>query len=121
MGTNEDVEQELENLLRMDDIKSCMVASRGLDGITPPISEIEDIDFWHLIKEATDEIFPMISEFYENDLDKIYLKIQEYEVSLSTLTEDSALLVIYPQTANRGLIEVEIENTRREIEDIFYS
>jgi len=55
----------------------------------------------------------------ENDLATIQSEIEDYTIYLSILDENTALVVIFPSLANKGLVEVEIENARRKLLQIF--
>ncbi len=118
MENREKILNTLEDLLRLEDVKACMVAKRGLEGITPEQNEIDDIDLWKLIRRTTDDFFTIINQFYDYGLTNISSEIDEYLLNLTGLDKNTALIVIVPVLANRGLLEVEIENTKREIDEI---
>lgn len=119
MADREQIVNVLEDLLKLEDVKACLVAKKGLEGITPEKNEIDDIDLWKLIKQATDDFFKIVKKFYDYGLSSIYFEIEDYEVNITVLDEDTTLVVIFPTLTNKGLLEVEIENTRRELMDIF--
>lgn len=113
------IENHLEDLARLDEIRACMVTGRNLEGISPSNNEIDDIDLWKLITETIDNIFPVIREFYDYDLTNLYFEIRELEINIALLKRNIALIAIYPKAANKGLIEIEVENTRRKLLDSF--
>lgn len=119
MSQRNEVLDILQDLLKLEDVKACMVAKKGLEGIVPEENEIDDIDLWKLIKKTTDDFFDIIHEFYDYGLTTIYSELGDYEVNLTVLDKNTALVVIFPILANRGLLEVEIENARRELKELF--
>ena len=69
-----------------------------------------------------DEFFDVIEKYSEYGLDKIYFELGKYDVMFFILPgSDTALVSIIPALANRGLLEVEMENARRKIIDIIES
>ena len=118
MSTRSEILSVLDDLIRLEDVKACMVAKKGLDGVVPEKNEIDDIDLWKLIRKTTDDFFTIIRKFYDHGLKSIDSEIDDYIVDLTVLDKNTALIVIYSALANRGLLEVEIENTKREIDEI---
>jgi hypothetical protein len=117
MGMDEkEVKKVLDDLQRLEDVQACEYAERGVDAVMPNVRfKIKDIDLWNLISETTDKFFEIAKNFYEYGVDKIYFDIGNYEVILSLIEPTIGLLVIIPSLANKGLLEVEIENARRQI------
>lgn len=107
----------LDDLLREEDILACMVARRGLEGIMPPRDrfKIKDMGIWSTLEKTMDEFFEIISRYSEYNLDKVYFELEGYDVIFFILFEDFALVLVVPALANRGLLEVEMENARRNI------
>lgn len=113
----------LDDLLRLDDILACMVArqnmisvmpSKGTDGFKP---EVHDI--WDIIHRAMDDVFNVIREYSQTGLSEMEFRLQDYEVLFYVFHEtDNALVAIIPALANKGLIEVEMENARRDIQGL---
>ena len=118
MSTRSEILSVLDDLIRLEDVKACMVAKKGLDGVVPEKNEIDDIDLWKLIRRTTGDFFTIIRKFYDYGLTNISSEIDEYILNLTVLDKNTALIVIFPALANRGLLEVEIENTKREIDEI---
>ena len=110
----------LDNLLRLDDVLACMVArqnmisvmpSDGTDSFKPEIHEI-----WDIIHRAMDDVFVVIGEYSQTGLSEMEFRLQDYDVLFYVFHEtDNALVAIIPALSNKGLIEVEMENARREI------
>ncbi|MBR9707212.1 MAG: hypothetical protein GOV15_02130 [Candidatus Diapherotrites archaeon] len=114
--------QVLEDLLKMEDVLACMVAKKGLEGgLAPPGLKIKDLSLWRLVDNTTDQMFEIVKTFYDYGLDRVYLEIGRYTIIMATLSEVFALIVIIPSLANRGLIDVEVENSKRQIEEIIHS
>lgn len=113
-----------EDLLRLEDIHACMVARKNLEGIVPITEEFkkEIIGIWEVLKDTMDEFFRIIERYSEYGLDKIYFELGEFDVMFFILPgSDTALVAIVPALANRGLLEVEMENARRKIIEIIES
>jgi len=110
----------LDDLLKLDDILACMVArcnmisvmpSDGNDSFKPEINEI-----WDILHRAMDDVFNVIREYSAAGLAEIEFRLQDYEALFFVFPDtENALVAIVPALANKGLIEVEMENARREI------
>lgn len=113
-----------EDLLRLEDIHACMVARKNLEGIVPITEEFkrEILGIWEVLEDTMDDFFDVIGKYSEYGLDKIYFELGQYDVMFFILPgSDNALVAIVPALANRGLLEVEMENARRKIVDIIES
>ena len=108
----------LDDLLKLDDILACMVARRNLisvmpsgDGFKPEVNQV-----WDIIKRAMDDVFGVIGQYSQTGLSEMEFRLQEYEVLFYVFPDtENALVAIVPALANKGLLEVEMENARREI------
>jgi hypothetical protein len=108
----------LDDLLKLDDILACMVARRNMisvmpsgDGFKPEVNQI-----WDIIKRAMDDVFSVVGQYSAAGLGEMEFRLQEYEVLFYVFPDtENALVAIVPALANKGLIEVELENARREI------
>ena len=105
----------LEDLLRLDDVLACMVVKQGLEGIVPPNMKIKDVELWRLVHEATTGMFDIITKFYDYGLERLNLELGEYTIIVAPVSQSFSLVVIIPSLANLGLLDVEIENTKRKI------
>ena len=104
--------------MRLEDVHQCGVVRKGLDGIFPLSDEFrqEVLGIWDALKGTIDELFDVISHYADYGLDKVYFELGEWDVLFFILPGmDTALVAIVPALANRGLLEVELENARREI------
>ena len=122
MSANKEIEEILKNnLLKLDDVYACMVARRGFEGIVL-IEESKDPELkkvWESLEKTMDQFFSIIKEYSVYGLDKIYFELGKYNVIFFILPEtDTALVTLIPSLANRGLLEVEMENTREKIINI---
>ena len=112
------IAEVLDELLKLDEIHACMVARRNMisvmpasDGFKPGVMKI-----WDIIKRAMDDVFGVIREYSQAGLGEMEFRLQDYEVLFYVFPDtENALVAIIPALANKGLIEVEMENTRREI------
>jgi len=110
----------LDDLLKLDDILACMVARQnmisvmptdGTDSFKPEINKI-----WDIIHRAMDDVFNVIREYSQAGLGEMEFRLQDYEALFYIFPDtENALVAITPSLANKGLLEVEMENARREI------
>jgi hypothetical protein len=108
----------LDDLMRLDDIYACVVARRNMisvmpssEGFKPEVNQI-----WDVIKRAMDEVFIVIGQYSGAGLGEMEFRLQDYEVLFYVFPDtENALVAIVPALANKGLLEVELENARREI------
>jgi len=113
----------LDDLLKLDDILACMVARQnmisvmptdGTDSFKPEINKI-----WDIIHRAMDDVFNVIREYSQAGLGEMEFRLQDYEALFYILPDtENALVSIIPALANKGLLEVEMENARRQILDL---
>lgn len=108
----------LDGLLKFDDILACMVARRNMISVMPTGEEFkpEINQVWDIIKRAMDDVFGVIREYSQAGLNEMEFRLQDYEVLFYVFPDtENALVAIIPTLANKGLLEVEMENARREI------
>lgn len=108
----------LDDLLKLDDILACMVARRNMITIMPTgdgfKTEVHGI--WDIIHKAMDDVFGVIEAYGQTGLGEMEFRLQDYEVLFYVFPDtQNALVAIVPALANKGLLEVELENARREI------
>ena len=118
---NDPLEFVLDDLLKLDDILGCMVASKTMIAVMPDQSKFDPqvLELWDIIKRAMDDVFVVIREYSQTGLNEIEFRLQDYEVLFYILPDtENALVAIIPALANKGLLEVEMENARREILEI---
>ena len=66
-----------------------------------------------------DDVFNVISIYSQAGLLEIEFRLQNYETLFYVFPDtENALVAIVPSLANKGLIDVEMDNARREILDI---
>ena len=113
----------LDDLLRLDDILACMVARQNMISVMPTAgtegfkSEVHEV--WDIIHRAMDDVFNVIREYSQTGLQEIEFRLHDYEVLFYVFHDtDNALVAIIPALANKGLLEVEMENARREIQSM---
>jgi hypothetical protein len=121
MAKKEEVLLVLSDLLRMDDVLACMLARRDLGGVVPEGIKVKDINFWNLAKQATGQIFGIIDRFYLYNVDRIYLEFSNYTLIVAPISKVYSIVVVISTLSNRGLIDVEIENTKRSINKLLES
>lgn len=117
---NDPIANVLDDLLQLDDILACMVArqnmisvlpTEGTEGFKPEIYET-----WDIIHRAMDDVFNVIREYSQTGLSEMDFRMQDYETLFFVFPDtENALVAVIPALANKGLIEVEMENARREI------
>ncbi len=121
MPKREEILVALGDLLRLEDVLACMLARRGLDGLVPSKLKIKTVDLWQLIQKSTFQLFDIVEKFYDYGMNRLYFELGEYTIILAPVSRDFALVVIIPSLANLGLLDVEIENTRRQIRALLES
>ena len=108
----------LDDLLKLDDVLACMVARRNMISVMPTAESFkpEVNQIWDIIKRAMDDVFGVIREYSAAGLGEMEFRMQDYETLFYIFPDtENALVAIIPALANKGLIEVELENARREI------
>jgi hypothetical protein len=110
----------LDDLLKLDDILACMVARQNMISVMPTDDtnsfKSEIYQTWDIIKRAMDDVFNVIREYSAAGLSVMEFRLQDYEAMFFVFPDtENALVVIIPSLANKGLIEVEMENARRSI------
>lgn len=118
MGKKEEVLVVLEDLLRLDDVQATMLARKDLGGVVPEKLKIKDAKFWNLVKESTGQIFPIIERFFLYKVERLNFELGEYVIIFAPINQTYSLMVIIPALANMGLIDVEVENSKRKIKNI---
>jgi len=118
---NDPIESVLDDLLMLDDILGCMVASKTMIAVMPDQSKFDPqvMELWDIIKRAMNDVFGVIREYSQAGLGEMEFRLQDYEVLFYIFPDtENALVAIIPDLANKGLIDVEMENARREILDL---
>jgi hypothetical protein len=108
----------LNDLMGLDDILACMVARRNMISVMPSSEEFkpEVNQIWDSIHRAMDDVFGVISAYSQIGLGEMEFRLQDYEVLFYVFPDtENALVAIVPALTNKGLLEVELENARREI------
>jgi len=111
----------LDELMQLDDIFACMVARKNMISVMPLTQNFKsDINqIWDIIHRAMDDVFLVISEYSTTGLGEMEFRLQDYEAIFYVFPDtENALVAIIPALANKGLIEIEMENTRRIILEI---
>ena len=115
---NDPIELVLDDLLKLDDVLGCMVARQNMISVMPDQNRFDPkvMELWDIIKRAMDDVFGVIREYSQAGLGEMEFRLQDYEVLFYIFPDtENALVARIPALANKGLIEVEMENTRREI------
>jgi predicted regulator of Ras-like GTPase activity (Roadblock/LC7/MglB family) len=113
----------LDDLLKFEDILACMVARQNMISVMPSDgtesfkSDVNQI--WDIIKRAMDDVFNVVREYSAAGLAEMEFRLQDYEALFYVFPDtENALVAIIPALSNKGLIEVEMENSRRQIQSI---
>ena len=112
------IAEVLDDLLKYDEILACMVARQNMISVMPEQERFDPavMEIWDIIKRAMDGVFGVIREYSQAGLSEIEFRLQDYEVLFFVFPDtENALVAIIPALANKGLIEIEMENSRREI------
>ncbi len=111
----------LEDLLKLDDIYACMVARKNMVSVMPDTSKFNPkiMDVWDIVSLAMKNVFAVIEEYASVGLDVMEFRLKNHSVLFFVIPNtENALVAIIPSLANKGLIEVEMENARRRIIEI---
>lgn len=117
---NDPIATVLDDLLQLDDILACMVARQNMISVLPTEGtegfKSEIYETWDIIHRAMDDVFNVIREYSQTGLSEMDFRMQDYETLFFVFPDtENALVAVIPALANKGLIEVEMENARREI------
>jgi hypothetical protein len=117
---NDPIENVLDDLLQLDDILACMVARQNMISVLPTAGtegfKSEIYETWDIIHRAMDDVFHVIREYSQTGLSEMDFRMHDYETLFFVFPDtENALVAVIPALANKGLIEVEMENARREI------
>lgn len=118
MGKKEEVLLILDDLLRLEDVLACMLARKDLGGVVPEKLKLKDTSFWGVVKDSTNQIFPIIEKFFLYKVERINFELGEYVIIFAPVNQTYSLMVIIPSLSNMGLIDVEVENTKINIKKI---
>ena len=81
------------------------------DSFKPEVNQI-----WDILHRAMDDVFNVIRDYSQAGLSEMEFRVQSYEALFFVFPDtENALVAIIPALANKGLLEVEMENARREI------
>ncbi len=117
---NDPIANVLDDLLQLDDILACMVARQNMISVLPTEGtegfKSEIYETWDIIHRAMDDVFHVVREYSQTGLSEMDFRMQDYETLFFVFPDtENALVAVIPALANKGLIEVEMENARREI------
>jgi len=118
MQGNDPITEVLEDLLKLDDVLACMIARQNMISVIPDTNKFDPqvMQVWDIIKNAMDSVFGVIQQYSMAGLEEMEFQLQEYETLFYIFPDtENALVAIIPALSNKGLIEVELENARREI------
>jgi len=120
---NDPIAEALDDLLRLDDILACMVARQNMISVMPTAGtegfKQEVYETWDIIHKAMDDVFTVIREYSQAGLSEMEFNLRDYEALFYVFPDtENALVAIIPALSNKGLISVEMENTRRQIINI---
>ncbi len=106
----------LDDLQRLDDVLAVMLVrspGRIYQSRLPP--KIKNVGLLTLIKGTMDTFLDIMAKFHDYGMDNITVDLGKVSVLLYSIDRSTALVTVINSLANRGLIEVEVENTRRQI------
>lgn len=118
MAHEKEILDILEDMLKLEDVYACMLVRKGMQGIMPPAEKFNRnvMSIWNILRMTMDEFFDVIKQFSKYNLGEVNFRLMNYEVMFFILPwSDMALVAIIPALANKGLLEVEMENGRRKI------
>ncbi len=117
-SSKDEILKILENLMKIEDIYACMLVSRGMAGIIPDrkLFHKEILPIWEMLSMTMDEMFGLIDEYERYGLTEINFSLLDYEVIFFIIPNtNTSLVIISPSVANKGLIRMELDKSRRDI------
>jgi hypothetical protein len=117
-SSKEEILKILQGLMKIEDIYACMLVSKGMSGIIPDrkLFKKEILPIWEMLSMTMDETFSLIDEYEKYGLTEINFSLLDYEVIFFIIPNtNTSLVVIRPKVANKGLIRMELDKTRRDI------
>lgn len=107
----------LTQLLLEKDVLAVMVSTKAGQNFSPSPDKfkVNQIGIWQMIAASISDAFSILWRFKNFGINKIYIELGDYEVFFFMIDDATLLVCIVPALANKGLLEVELENTRREI------
>ncbi len=119
MSKEKAIKSILNRLMMFEDIQTCAFADGGnIISADERYVRIRNFELWETFKRTIDEFFKVYRTFSGYNMDNITFELSEYEVILSFISADMALITIISSLANRGLVEVEVETARRDIKKL---
>lgn len=117
---NDPIAEVLDDLLKFDDILACMVARQNMISVMPTNGteafKPEIYETWDIIHRAMDDVFRVIREYSQIGLTEMEFRMRDYTALFFVFPDtENALVAIIPSLSNRGLLEVELENSRKDI------
>lgn len=117
---NDPIAEVLDDLLKLDDILACMVARQNMISVMPTNGtdafKPEIYETWDIIHRAMDDVFRVIREYSQIGLTEMEFRMRDYTALFFVFPDtENALVAIIPSLSNRGLLEVELENSRKDI------
>ena len=109
----------LDDLQRLDDVLAVMlVKSPGKIYQSRVPARIKNVSLLTLIKGTMDTFLSVMSKFHDYGMDNITVDLGKISVLLYSVDRGTALVTVINSLSNRGLIEVEVENTRCRIKGL---
>lgn len=108
----------LEDLMRLEDVLLAMVVSAPGRIYSPKTTKLTDIGLLHLIKGTMDNMLDIMNKFFPYGMDRTIVEIRNNVIFIYLINRTTALVCVVPQLSNMGLLEVEIENARKELREM---
>ncbi len=119
MNKEKEIKNILNRMMVFEDIQTCAFADGGnIISADERYVKIKNFELWETFKRTIDAFFKVYRTFSGYNMNNITFELSEYEVILSFIGYDMALITIITSLANKGLVDVEIETTRRDIKKL---
>ena len=110
----------LSDLRKLDDIfDTYVVTSSGnrysVPGLAP---RIQNLGLLTLLNSTMLTVLGLLNRLFVYKAERVVLELQDLLVLVYAINANTALVCVVPNLANVGLLEVEIENSRRLLKEI---
>lgn len=115
-----DVRDVLDDVMRLDDVLSAVLVDstgRVHSGRIPP--KIKNIGLLQLVHGTMTTFLSMLSKFYDYGADRIVVEMGSMVIMIYSINRSVGFVCIIQNLANMGLLEVEFENSKRELKEMF--
>ncbi len=111
------IENKLSDLMRLEDVLDAFVVTTSGTVYTVPNAtpKIKSPGLVQLIYSTVQTLLNVLASFQQYGAERMVIELQDVIIFINSIDSATALVCVTPQLVNTGLLEVEMENARREI------